>query len=241
MVFIKKFEVKLMGLIGSAVLVNWGGIKKNKEIDYNQWHSLEHMPERISLPGFLRGYRAVGIDGTDLNHKYFMMYEAEKKEVFVSKEYLERLNNPTNWTKEILSHYISPSRTICSVIASQSTGLGGFISTIRFLNKEVENRHDVEQLKLSIKNGVMLQGVTGMHVLLGDNNFGQMNTEEKKFRSSQGKNDVIISQAIILEGLNFTSLKKAIDHLKNKFSILEDKNIIINFYCCQHVLSKEDL
>ena len=87
----------------------------------------------------------------------------------------------------------------------------------------------------------MLEGVTGMHVLLGDNNFGQMNTEEKKFRSSQGKNDVIISQAIILEGLNFTSLKKAIDHLKNKFSILEDKNIIINFYCCQHVLSKEDL
>ena len=70
MVFIKKFEVKLMGLLGSAVLVNWGGIKKNKEIDYNQWHSLEHMPERISLPGFLRGYRAVGIDGTDLNNKY---------------------------------------------------------------------------------------------------------------------------------------------------------------------------
>ena len=127
-----------MGLLGSAVLVNWGGIVTKKEIDYNQWHSLEHMPERISLPGFLRGYRAVGVDGTDLNHKYFMMYEAEKKEVFVSKEYLERLNNPTSWTKEILSNYISPSRTICSVIASKSIGLASFISTIRFVNKEVE-------------------------------------------------------------------------------------------------------
>jgi len=39
-----------MGLLGSAVLVNWGGIVTKKEIDYNQWHSLEHMPERISLP-----------------------------------------------------------------------------------------------------------------------------------------------------------------------------------------------
>ena len=50
-----------------------------------------------------------------------MMYEAKNKEVFVSKEYLERLNNPTKWTKEILSNYIS-SRTICSVISSKSIG-----------------------------------------------------------------------------------------------------------------------
>ena len=105
-----------MSLLGSAVLVNWGGIRPDKEKDYNQWHSKEHMPERISLPGFLRGYRAMGIEGTNLNHKYFMMYEAKNKEVFVSKEYLERLNNPTKWTKEILSNYTSPSRTICSVI-----------------------------------------------------------------------------------------------------------------------------
>jgi len=170
-----------------------------------------------------------------------MMYEAEKKEVFVSKEYLERLNNPTSWTKEILSNYISPSRTICSVIASKSIGLASFISTIRFVNKEVENAHNVEQLKLSINDITLLQGITGMHVLLGDNTFGQMNTEEKKFRSSQGKNDVIISQALILEGLNFFSLQKAISYLKKNFLIKENKNIIINFYSCQHVFSKVDL
>ena len=54
-----------------------------------------------------------------------MMYEAERKEVFISRKYLERLNNPTKWTKEILSSYIAPSRTICSVIASKSVGFGG--------------------------------------------------------------------------------------------------------------------
>jgi hypothetical protein len=94
---------------------------------------------------------------------------------------------------------------------------------------------------LSINDITLLQGITGMHVLLGDNTFGQMNTEEKKFRSSQGKNDVIISQALILEGLNFFSLQKAISYLKKNFLIKEDKNIIINYYSCQHVLSKVDL
>ena len=95
-----------MSLMGNAVLVNWGGIVASKENEYNQWHSIEHMPERISLPGFLRGCRAVGIEDTENNHKYFMMYEAERKEVFTSKKYLERLNNPTKWTKDILSNLV---------------------------------------------------------------------------------------------------------------------------------------
>ena len=230
-----------MGLLGNAVLVNWGGVLPDKETNYNEWHSKEHMPERISLPGFLRGYRAVGIDGTEINHKYFMMYEAEKKEIFVSKEYLERLNNPTKWTKEILSSYLSPSRTICSVISTKSIGLGGFILTIRFLEKNIQNQHHVERLKLLTREVTEFQGITGMHVLLGDNSYGQMNTEEKKHRSSQGKNDQIISQALIIEGLNLISLKIVSNYLDDKILLNQNKSIISNFYSCQHVLTKSDL
>ena len=230
-----------MGLLGNAVLVNWGGVLPDKETNYNEWHSKEHMPERISLPGFLRGYRAIGVDGTEINHKYFMMYEAEKKQIFVSKEYLERLNNPTKWTKEILSSYLSPSRTICSVISTKSIGLGGFILTIRFLDKNIQNQHHVERLKLLTREVMEFQGITGMHVLLGDSSYGQMNTEEKKHRSSQGKNDQIISQALIIEGLNLNSLKIVLNYLENKILLNEDKSIISNFYYCQHVLEKSDL
>ena len=230
-----------MSLLGSAVLVNWGGIIPDKEEDYNQWHSKEHMPERISLPGFLRGYRAMGIEGTNLNHKYFMMYEAKNKEVFVSKEYLERLNNPTKWTKEILSNYISPSRTICSVISSKSIGSGNFILTVRFLDEQFNKNHDLEQLKVFISKVTEFQNITGMHFIVGDKSFGQMNTEEKKYRSSQGKQDQIISQAIILEGLKLDSLKTVLEHLIQKFSIKENDITIFNFYICQHILTKQDL
>ncbi|MDC0093951.1 hypothetical protein OAI86_06465, partial [Alphaproteobacteria bacterium] len=212
-----------------------------KENEYNQWHSIEHMPERISLTGFLRGCRAVGITGTDINHKYFMMYEAERKEVFTSKKYLERLNNPTKWTKDILSHYLSPSRTICSVITSKSIGFGGYFSTIRFLGKLLENKHNVKTLKLSVPQTIKLPGITGMHILLGNNSFGQMNTEEKSFRASQGMVDKIISQAVIIEGLNFKSLSNAIGSLKEEYSLIENENLLINYYCCQHVLTKQDL
>ena len=230
-----------MSLIGTSVLVNWGGVLEEKEIDYNQWHSMEHMPERISLPGFLRGFRAQGEPGTHIEDKYFMMYEAKNKEIFVSKKYLERLNNPTEWTKEILSSYISPSRTVCSVIASKSRGFSSFLATIRFLDPDIDNKFNVEKLKLSIPQIIKLVGVTGMHVLLGDNNFGQMKTEEKKYRSSQGLDDQVVSQAIIIEGLNYSALRKAVESFVVENSINIKVNIKINFYCCQHTLTKQDV
>jgi len=80
-----------------------------------------------------------------------------------------------------------------------------------------------------------------MHVVLGDNSFGQMKTEEKLYRSSQGNEDQVISQAIIIEGLNYLALKKAIDSLKEELSLIENENLLVNYYNCQHILTKQDL
>ena len=80
-----------------------------------------------------------------------------------------------------------------------------------------------------------------MHVLLGDDTFGQMKTEEKAFRSSQGMVDQVISQAIIIEGLNFEALSNAVNSLEKEHLFIENNNLLINYYCCQHVLTKQDL
>ena len=56
-----------------------------------------------------------------------------------------------------------------------------------------------------------------MHIILGDSSFGQMNTEEKKYRSLQGLNDQLVSQAVIIEGLNYRSLETAINNFKKIF------------------------
>ena len=80
-----------------------------------------------------------------------------------------------------------------------------------------------------------------MHIILGDSSFGQMNTEEKKYRSLQGLNDQQVSQAVIIEGLNYGSLQTAINNIKKNYSIKESKNVITNFYVCQNILTKEDM
>ena len=68
-----------------------------------------------------------------------------------------------------------------------------------------------------------------------------MKTEEKIYRSSQGMEDQLISQAIVIEGLNYKALKKAVDSLKKEYSLIENDQLLINYYECQHILTKQDL
>ena len=105
----------------------------------------------------------------------------------------------------------------------------------------MSNNHSVENLKSFAPKILKLIGVTGMHVILGDRSYGQMNTEEKKYRSSLGLSDQIVSQAIIIEGMNYDSLETAIKNIKKKYSLKENNELMINYYICQNILTKQDL
>jgi hypothetical protein len=48
-----------MALLGKGALVIWHDVQD--ETDYNEWHSKEHMLERVAVPGFRRGLRYVAI------------------------------------------------------------------------------------------------------------------------------------------------------------------------------------
>ncbi len=62
-----------MPLTGSAFVIMWHDITPEADSEYNLWHTREHMPERIALPGFLRSRRGVN-RGLDRQH-YFTLYE----------------------------------------------------------------------------------------------------------------------------------------------------------------------
>ncbi|MGO4287372.1 hypothetical protein AB4Y99_24670, partial [Bosea sp. TAB14] len=46
-----------MGLKGSAFLAIWHDIAEGGHEAYIEWHTREHMPERLSIPGFRTGKR----------------------------------------------------------------------------------------------------------------------------------------------------------------------------------------
>ena len=100
-------------LLGQGVLAIWNGISPEAEDDFVAWHVREYIPERVSLPGFLRGRRFVSIDGSP---KYFNYYETTSVADLSSHAYLERLNAPTDWTRRVVGHFTDTSRTLCESI-----------------------------------------------------------------------------------------------------------------------------
>jgi hypothetical protein len=102
-------------MIGTSALAIWLTLDPAGEADFNGWYPRQHLPERLSVPGFLRGrrYRAAG-DGPP----YFTLYELAEATVLASAAYLERLNNPTDWTRRVLPMIRGAVRNGCVRLAA---------------------------------------------------------------------------------------------------------------------------
>ena len=85
-------------------------------------HSRAPVDPRLPAP---RRYVALGA-----GPRFFYFYETESLDVLQSPAYLERLGNPTPWTKRCIPYVINNKRTACQVSASLGHALGGVIAVI---------------------------------------------------------------------------------------------------------------
>jgi hypothetical protein len=98
--------------------------------EHDEWHTHEHLPERLSIPGFLRGTRWIAVDG---GPRYLVIYEVERLETLSSQAYLQRLDNPSPWTSRMMPHYRGMKRGLCTVAGSCGSGMGHLGLLIRLM------------------------------------------------------------------------------------------------------------
>lgn len=119
-----------MSLLGNGVVAIWNDITPEGRAEFHEWHNREHMPERVAIPGFLRGRRYIASQGVP---EYFTLYEATSLDVLAGPDYLARLNAPTPWTLKVVGPYFrNMARGVCNVVFSRSVGDGGYLATVRF-------------------------------------------------------------------------------------------------------------
>ena len=46
-----------MALAGTAFLALFNDFELDRELEYNEWHSREHVPARLTVPGITRARR----------------------------------------------------------------------------------------------------------------------------------------------------------------------------------------
>jgi hypothetical protein len=190
-----------MAMLGSGVLAIWNGMKPGCEHDFIRWHIREHIPERVGLPGFLRGRRYVAVDG---HPKFFNFYETQSTADLESPAYKDRLNNPTPWTLATVKDFTETSRTVCEVVSTQGIGCGPVVETIEF---DIGNsKSDCAAALQSVLDHVRtLDGVIATHLLRGLVGQDQVMTEEKKLR---GVPDKEVAWLIVLEACDVETIMK---------------------------------
>jgi hypothetical protein len=106
-----------------ALLALWNDVDPAHEADYNAWHAVEHVPERLTVPGMLWGLRYAALRGTP-GPRYLTLYGLRDAQVLESAEYKRLLSQPTPASARMRPQLRNISRWVCRVHA-QRGGLDG--------------------------------------------------------------------------------------------------------------------
>lgn len=192
-----------MAFLGQAAVCTWNDVAPDGRENFYQWHTREHMPERLAIPGFNRGRRFIAHRGSP---EFFFLYEATNLATVGGIDYLDRLNNPTPWTQRSTKDFRNSFRSVGRISLSIGTGTGGFIATIRF------DADDPVGLEAAMTDVVMppiepMVGIIGVHLMIGDPKISNTKTTE---REGRGAPFAFVPWVLMIEGVSEAAIDGAL-------------------------------
>lgn len=229
-----------MGLQGSAFLAIWHDIAEGEHGEYIEWHTREHMPERLSIPGFRTGKRLHAPDAG--RYVFGTIYAGDNVEVFRSAAYLARLNNPTPWTAAVAPSFRNFLRVACERIATAGHGDGGSIATIRFdFARPPDADAPLRKMAQGLVDSILrLPGVSCVHLGIARNEISGVRTRETELRSAMSEKgfDVVV----LVEGSCRAGLKAALPQAV-RLAVATDAltSPVVDIYEAAFSLTSEDM
>lgn len=184
-----------MSFAGEGAVAIWHDIAPEGREEFYAWHGEEHMPERVGIPGFVRGRRYVA---TRPCVEFFNLYETLSPQVVQGIDYRARLDSPTPWTRATVTWFRNVSRALCAVAFSTGKGCGGLIGTWRYdVPDEAAEEHRRAMCERLLPALAGRRGVAGAHFLVADPEASATETAE---RQARGGDTLIPRWIVLLEG-----------------------------------------
>lgn len=200
-----------MALVGDGLLALWHDIEPGSWDEYMEWHTREHMPERVSIPGFRLGKRLINREIS--RYRYGTIYCGDNVEVFRSPAYLERLNNPTDWSCRVQPTFRNFLRVACTRLVSKGQGEGGAVATIRlgFAGDDGEQR--LNRGAAALADALLdITGVCCAHVALARSEVSAVRTRETEIRPEMEETG--FDALIVVEGSGHPELEAVADRIE---------------------------
>lgn len=185
-------------MLGRAAVALWYDVPAEARAEWEDWHTHEHMPERLAIPGFLRGSRWVS------GQAYFGLYEARSLGVLTSGPYMRSLNNPTPWSRQMMPHHHRMVRSVCRVRASAGAGLAGFLATVRFSPSGRRRGMIMRSLATEMQGLPARRGLSGGHLLQSQ---PKEETTEERIRGGDASADCVL----LVNGYDAEAVRAAVD------------------------------
>lgn len=112
-----------MSLGGKAFIALWND-RSPERADYDIWHTREHVPERLTVPGISRAVRYSG--GVGPLPRYFTLYTLDDLAVLSHPAYTRLLHHPTAWSRSMRPDMRRFLRLPCEVVSTTGGGVGGW-------------------------------------------------------------------------------------------------------------------
>jgi hypothetical protein len=167
-------------LAGEAVVAIWNGIAAEGRDAFYDWHTNEHMPERVGIPGFRRGRRYLAAT-LDTQPAFFTLYEVDTMQVLQGQDYAGRHADPTPATRAAMVNFRDTVRSIARVAVSHGPGMGGALLTIRFT---LDAPH-LLAIRALLRAAGEARRVTGAHLCLSNVEASSVRTAEMKDRRDE--------------------------------------------------------
>lgn len=222
-----------MALSGKGAIIIWNGITDEARAQFYDWHNHEHMPERLGIPGFLRGSR-YGATSPATQPYFLTIYELADKSIATSAPYLARLNAPSDWSRSTMLHFRHMIRALTAIERSEGSGPGGAIAAISF----EDSTRGAAALKSARNSETMIAElarmprVTGAHLCITDPGASAAKTAESRHR-----NDSIVAPigVVLIEGCDEPAVRDAVAALLSKCT-LDPAALTIGTYALQHAI-----
>jgi hypothetical protein len=223
-------------MLGRAAVAMWWNVAPEMRDEFEHWHTHEHIPERLSIPGFLRGTRWSALDGSP---SFFVLYEAARLAVLTGKDYLARLNDPTPWSRKMMPHHLDMVRSLCRVRASAGSPLARALTTVRFSPRRRGARAVADWLAQDMLPQVtQRKGMGGGCLLQAQLPDVATRTTEQQIRGNDGTADWVL----VLSGYDATAVEMVGNELR---SALADRRADVNphstIYAPAYSLSAREL
>ena len=125
----------------TALLGVWMDPAPEREEDLNRWYAEEHFPDRLSMPGWLRGRRYVSLEGKP---KYVALYDLEDLDALTSPKYKEAQASSTPWTRQVVDNLAGFTRTEYQLVQSLGESPKEGAPYALLVRLETDESHDPE-------------------------------------------------------------------------------------------------